>query len=73
MNTDIRQPLHARALRLEAAYRPLLALVRALARHWIRLQRSAAEARSRRELQALNDRTLKDIGLTRGQIDSMFR
>jgi uncharacterized protein YjiS (DUF1127 family) len=32
-----------------------------------------AAARSRTELHALSDRTLKDIGLSRGQIDSLFR
>jgi uncharacterized protein YjiS (DUF1127 family) len=31
------------------------------------------EARFRSELHTLSDRTLKDIGLTRGQIDSLFR
>jgi uncharacterized protein YjiS (DUF1127 family) len=32
-----------------------------------------AAARMRRELQALSDRTLKDIGLTRDRIDELFR
>ena len=32
-----------------------------------------AAARSREELRALSDRTLKDIGLSRAQIDSLFR
>jgi uncharacterized protein YjiS (DUF1127 family) len=31
------------------------------------------EARLRDELRTLSDRTLKDIGITRGQIDSLFR
>ena len=30
-------------------------------------------ARARDELHGLSDRTLKDIGLTRGQIGSLFR
>jgi uncharacterized protein YjiS (DUF1127 family) len=30
-------------------------------------------ARARDELRHLSDRTLKDIGLTRGQIGSLFR
>jgi uncharacterized protein YjiS (DUF1127 family) len=30
-------------------------------------------ARARDELRQLSDRTLKDIGLTRGQITSLFR
>jgi uncharacterized protein YjiS (DUF1127 family) len=29
--------------------------------------------RARRQLYALSDRVLKDIGLSRGQIDSLFR
>jgi len=32
-----------------------------------------AAARSRTELHALSDRALKDIGLTRGEIDTLFR
>jgi len=38
---------------------------------WIRKLWLAARWRS--ELHALSDQTLKDIGLTRGQIDSLFR
>jgi uncharacterized protein YjiS (DUF1127 family) len=30
-------------------------------------------ARARNELHSLSDRTLKDIGLSRGQIDSLYR
>lgn len=30
-------------------------------------------ARARSELRALSDRTLKDIGLSRAQIDQLFR
>jgi uncharacterized protein YjiS (DUF1127 family) len=30
-------------------------------------------ARAREELRELSDRTLKDIGVTRAQIDSLFR
>ncbi len=37
------------------------------------LHRALQLARARNELHALSDRTLKDIGLTRGQIDSLFR
>ena len=32
-----------------------------------------AAARTRTELRALSDRALRDIGLERGQIDSLFR
>jgi uncharacterized protein YjiS (DUF1127 family) len=35
--------------------------------------RAWSAARSRSELYALSDRTLKDIGLNRAQIDSLFR
>ncbi|MGH8692378.1 MAG: DUF1127 domain-containing protein [Burkholderiales bacterium] len=35
--------------------------------------RSFQVSRARSELHALSDRTLKDIGLARGQIDSLFR
>jgi uncharacterized protein YjiS (DUF1127 family) len=38
-----------------------------------RLRTAWAAARSRDELRSLSDRTLKDIGLSRGQIDSLFR
>ena len=38
-----------------------------------RLSGALAARRSRMELHALSDRTLKDIGLSRGQIDSLFR
>ena len=32
-----------------------------------------AAARSRTELRALSDRTLKDVGLSRAEIDALFR
>ena len=35
--------------------------------------RSWAAARTRSELRMLSDRTLRDIGLERGQIDRLFR
>ena len=38
-----------------------------------RLSAAWAAARSRNELYALSDRTLKDIGLTRDRIDELFR
>lgn len=38
-----------------------------------RLLAAWAAARSRTELRALSDSTLKDIGLNRAQIDSLFR
>ncbi|HSA89762.1 MAG TPA: DUF1127 domain-containing protein [Burkholderiales bacterium] len=38
-----------------------------------RLLAAWAAARSRTELRALSDRALKDIGLRREEIDSLFR
>jgi len=37
------------------------------------LFRAWRAARARNQLHELSDRTLKDIGLSRGQIDSLFR
>ena len=37
------------------------------------LQRAWAAARARSELHELSDRTLKDIGLSRAEIDRLFR
>lgn len=39
----------------------------------VRLQRAWAAARARSELHELSDRTLKDIGLSRAEIDALFR
>jgi uncharacterized protein YjiS (DUF1127 family) len=39
----------------------------------LRIFRTWREARLRSELHALSDRTLKDIGVTRAEIDSLFR
>lgn len=50
--------------------------MKALRRFWhgvLAVHRSLQVARARSELHALSDRTLKDIGLPRGQIDSLFR
>lgn len=47
----------------------MLASMRFLLLIW----RSWAAARTRSELRALSDRTLRDIGLERGEIDSLFR
>jgi uncharacterized protein YjiS (DUF1127 family) len=38
-----------------------------------RLFEALAAARARNELRSLSDRTLRDIGLSRGQIDSLYR
>jgi uncharacterized protein YjiS (DUF1127 family) len=42
-------------------------------RFLVELFRAWRNARARNQLRELSDRTLKDIGLTRGQITSLFR
>ena len=39
----------------------------------IRIYQAWKAARARSELHTLSDRTLKDIGLSRAQIDALFR
>ena len=39
----------------------------------LRIYQAWLAARARSELQTLSDRTLKDIGLSRAQIDALFR
>jgi uncharacterized protein YjiS (DUF1127 family) len=39
----------------------------------IRIYQAWRAARARSELHALSDRTLKDIGLSRAQIEQLFR
>jgi uncharacterized protein YjiS (DUF1127 family) len=47
--------------------------MRALQRMWRWWQRRRALARTRRELNELSEHLLKDIGLPRGVIDSLYR
>jgi uncharacterized protein YjiS (DUF1127 family) len=49
------------------------AIVPAMISFLKRLLHALAAARARSELRNLSDRTLRDIGLHRGQIDSLFR
>ena len=51
----------------------IAAALHALWRGAVQLQRAWAAARARGELHQLSDRTLKDIGLTRAEIDALFR
>jgi uncharacterized protein YjiS (DUF1127 family) len=48
-------------------------MLRTLWKSWLGLLRGWKAARERSELRALSDRTLKDIGLSRGQIEQLFR
>jgi uncharacterized protein YjiS (DUF1127 family) len=47
--------------------------IEALWKRWLSMQRAWDEARARKELHSLSDRMLKDIGLRRTDIDSLFR
>ena len=75
MTIEEQQAIIARARRARAEAVSALALsaARTLWNQALRLQRAWTVARTRTELYALSDRTLKDIGLSRGQIDSLFR
>jgi uncharacterized protein YjiS (DUF1127 family) len=53
-------------MRARAIVRAMISLVKRLFAAW-------AAARARAELYALSDRTLKDIGLSRAQVDSLYR
>jgi uncharacterized protein YjiS (DUF1127 family) len=47
--------------------------MRSLVRLWRRWLEQREQARTRRELNELSDHLLKDVGLRRGAIDSLFR
>ena len=65
--------VHAGYARLETVAEAALAALRALRQGWLRLHAAWNAERARNELRALSDRTLKDIGLHRSQIDSLYR
>jgi uncharacterized protein YjiS (DUF1127 family) len=48
-------------------------MMRRLAKWWSSLRRARAADQARREMRALSDRALRDIGLERGQIELLFR
>ena len=48
-------------------------MIRALQCWWLAWRKAREAERARRELRALSDRSLHDLGLTRGQIELLFR
>ncbi|MGQ0547077.1 MAG: DUF1127 domain-containing protein [Betaproteobacteria bacterium] len=48
-------------------------MIRALRRRWLAWRKAREAERTRRELRSLSDRALRDLGLTRGQIELLFR
>ena len=48
-------------------------MIRLLAKWWSSLRHAHATAQARREMRALSDRALRDIGVTRAQIELLFR
>lgn len=75
MTFEQQQALIARAQRARAAAvsNLIASAAQALAREALRLRRAVAAFRARTELRALSDRMLKDIGVSRSEIESLFR
>jgi len=48
-------------------------VIGALRGWWLKRRKARAATRARAELRALNDHMLRDIGLTRCQIEALFR
>ena len=73
MNRDQILLAHGGFGRLELIAAAAASGLRALSVGLFKLQRAWTTARARRELHDLSDRTLKDIGLSRAEIDALFR
>ena len=58
---------------LDALAATAAAMRGAAGRWWLRARAGRLEAITRHELHALSDRRLRDIGLHRDQIDTLFR
>ena len=72
--------MRARRMQAQASYALIEVLAGLIAAGWraasVRMAAFTAEqrqARARRELRSLSDHTLKDIGIARHEIDSLFR
>jgi uncharacterized protein YjiS (DUF1127 family) len=63
----------ARRARAEVIASVITSGARALWLHAVSVHRAWAASQTRNELRKLSDRTLKDIGISRAQIDSLFR
>lgn len=75
MTFEQQQTLIHHAMRArDAAFADLIAAFGTAVLNPVReLYRAWRAARARNELRALSDRMLKDIGLNRGEIESLFR